>query len=292
MRILVTGGAGFIGSHLTDKLIALGHEVAVVDNLQTGYREQVNPEAEFFQVDVTHPGRMATTFNLVKPEKVFHLAAIARTPWCIDDPILAGEVNSHGTLVVLEVARHHGVKRVVLASSNVIYAAYTPYRASKEMVILWARVYAEMYGQSVIPLVFSNVYGPRQSEEGPSPNVFAALRKCKREKGCLEITGDGEQSRDFTHVSDIVRGLIAASESDHCGPIDLCTGMNWSLNQVAAMFGGPVKYLPERPGDVKHIRQDPRDAERILGWKAKVALAEGIRDCLDKEGEWDTNRSQ
>jgi UDP-glucose 4-epimerase len=277
MKYLVTGGAGFIGSHLTDKLIAEGQEVIVLDNLRSGARQNLNPKAQFVEANLS-------SFSipcLSSCDGVFHLAAIARTPWCLSDPLLASFVNAHGTVCLLEACRKaKGKMRVVLASSNVVYAAYTPYRATKEMTEMWAKVYRESYGLSTICLRFSNVYGPRQSESGPSPNVFAALRKSKREYGFMEIAGDGEQSRDFTHVSDIVRGLILAMESDYRGTLDLCTGKNWTLNQVAEMFGGAVRYIPERPGDVKHIFQDPTGAEKILGWKAKVELSEGIKDCL------------
>lgn len=280
MRIIVTGGAGFIGSHLTDRLCADGLEVVVVDNLRSGFREQINAKAQLYEADITNPIVLTSLFESFKPEIVVNLAAIARTPWCIEDPMLAGSVNSQGTLTVLECARQANVRRCVLASSNVVYAFYGPYRASKEMVESWGRVYFEQYQQSVICLRFSNVYGARQSEQGPSPNVFAALRKSKREKGFLEITGNGEQSRDFTHVSDIVEGLVAAAHSTYCGVLDLCTGKNWTLNQVAEMFRGEVHYLPERIGDVKHIRQDAGPAKEILGWEAKVELPQGIRDCL------------
>ena len=280
MKYLVTGAAGFIGSHLTDALIAQGHEVVAVDNLLSGYREQINENAAFVGLEITRYEVLARLMKDEMPDGVFHCAAIARTPWCIEDPLLASLTNAHGTACVLEASRQAKVKRVVLCSSNVVYAAHTAYRATKEMLELWGRCYKESYGMSVIALRFSNVYGPRQSEEGPSPNVFAALRKSKKDYGCLRITGDGTQSRDFTHVYDIVRGLLAAMKSEVCGVVDLCTGKNWTLNQVAEMFGGPVEYLPERPGDVKHILQDPRDAEKLLGWKYSIELPDGIKDCL------------
>ena len=280
MKYLVTGAAGFIGSHLTDALIQQGHQVVAVDNLLSGYRENVHPDANFIGLEITRYEPLARLMQEEKPNGVFHCAAIARTPWCIDDPLLASLTNAHGTACVLEAARKAKVKRVVLSSSNVIYAAMMAYRATKEMLELWAEVYRESYGLSVICLRFSNVYGPRQSEEGPSPNVFAALRKCKKEKGYLEITGDGEQSRDFTHVYDIVKGQIAAMNSTTCMTIDLCTGKNWTLNEVAKMFGGEVRYLPEREGDVKHIRQDPTGAQLLLGWTSTIDLPDGIKDCL------------
>jgi UDP-glucose 4-epimerase len=211
---------------------------------------------------------------------VFLTAAIARTPWCIDDPLLCYHTNVIGALNVLEACRRKNVKRVVLSSSNVVYAFDTPYRTSKEALERLGDTYVKMYGQSVISLRYSNVYGPRQLETGPSPNVFAALRKAKRELGKLLITGDGEQSRDFTHVYDIAAGNCAAALSNYCGTVDLCTGVNTSLNTVAKYFNCPVEYIPERPGDIKHIVQDPNPAKEILGWEAQVKLAQGIRDVL------------
>jgi UDP-glucose 4-epimerase len=279
-KYLVTGGAGFIGSHLVDRLIEDGHEVIVIDDLSSGHAWQVNRFAQLIRARLNFHWDGNWLRTMCGVDTVFHLAAMARTPWCLDDPIAASMSNAHSTACVLEACRHAKVRRVVLASSNVVYAAYTPYRATKEMTEMWARVYGESYGLSTICARFSNVYGPRQSESGPSPNVFAALRKSKKEKGYMEITGDGEQSRDFTHVADIVRGLRQCNESDYRGVLDLCTGKNWTLNQVAKMFGGEVRYVPERPGDVKHIVQDPKPAEEILGWKYKIELTDGIKDCL------------
>lgn len=278
MKYIVTGGAGFIGSHMVDLLVDLGHEVVVIDTLLSGYRSQVNRAAELVVGDI----RKKYIYPIVKgADGVFHFAAIARTPWCIDDPIQAATVNSLGTANVLEAARQGKVPRVVLSSSNVVYAAHTPYRATKEMGEMWGRVYAELYGLSNISLRYSNVYGKRQSELGPSPNVFAAFRKSKREDGTVSITGDGEQSRDFTHVSDIVAGNLLAMRSKHVGVLDLCTGKNWTMNEIVVnMFKAEVKYIPERKGDVKHIVQNPEPAKEILGWEAKVALPTGIKDCL------------
>lgn len=278
MQYIVFGGAGFIGSHMTDLLIAEGHEVTVVDNLLSGYMENVNPKAKFVKADIRY-------LTDIKPlvegaDGVFVYAAIARTPWCIEDPILCHDTNVTGTLNILTACRIAGVKRVVLSSSNVVYAFETPYRASKLMVELYAETFNKMYGQNIVCLRYSNVYGKRQSEEGPSPNVFAALRKSKKEHGKLFITGDGEQSRDYTHVSDIVQGGLLAMKSDYKGVVDLCTGVNVSLNEVAKYFGCPVEYIPERAGDIKHIKQDPKPAKELLGWEAKTKLKEGIKDVL------------
>jgi UDP-glucose 4-epimerase len=280
MKYLVTGGAGFIGSHLVDKLVEIGHEVVVVDNFLSGLMSQINSKAGLHACDIRTEEFLAVVQHY-RPDGIFHFAAIARTPWCIDDPVLAAEVNAMGTMKVLEAGRRAGVKRFVLSSSNVVYAAYTPYRATKEMGEMWGRVYNDLYGQSVISLRYSNVYGTRQQETGPSPNVFASFRKSIREKGYAVVTGDGEQTRDFTHVSDIVEGNIAAMQSEYKGVLDLCTGTNWSMNQVVRdMFKAKIFYAPEREGDVKHIFQDAKPASNILGWKAKVYLPDGIKDCL------------
>lgn len=277
MNSLVTGGRGFIGSHLVDALVERGDHVLVIDNGMTG--SNVNPAA--FDVIADIRGCRFLAAYMAGIDRVFHMAAIARTPWCIDDPVLCYETNVMGTLRVLEAARASKVRRVVLSSSNVALAFPTPYWSTKRALEDLVRVYSELYGLSVIGLRYSNVYGKRQREDGPSPNVFAALRKQKRELGHLVITGDGEQSRDFTHVSDIVKGNLLAAASEWCGVLDLCTGRNHTMNDVAALFGAPVKYVPDRPGDIKHIYQDRLAALETLGWKAAVRLEDGIEDVLE-----------
>lgn len=281
MKYLVTGGAGFIGSHLVDKLIDQGHEVIVIDNLLSGCEQYVNAKAVFHKCDIRNLNEILQHFEGV--DGVFHLAAIARTPWCIEDPVLAYQTNVMGSLNVLEAARTKGINRVVMTSSNVVYAFFTPYRSTKEALEALGKVYTDMYGMSVICLRNSNVYGSRQSELGPSPNVFSALRKCKKTNGYIEVTGDGEQSRDFTHVSDIVAGHIAAMNCKENGVFDLCTGVNHTLNEVARFFDCPVVYVPDRPGDIKHIHQDPKPAFDMLKWKAVVQLTDGIKDFFSDE---------
>jgi UDP-glucose 4-epimerase len=278
---IVTGGAGFIGSHLVDALVEHNY-VMVVDNLASGFYDQINPKAARVKEDITDYEAISKVIEAWGPfEGIYHMAAIARTPQTISDPLLTNRVNVGGTLNVLELARQHKIPRTILSSSNVVYAAQTPYRASKEMGEMWGKVYNELYGVSNLSLRYSNVYGPRQSELGPSPNVFASLRKTLREKGYVEITGDGNQTRHYTHVSDIVRGLRAAMDSDSCGDaIDLAHSTSWSMNDVAKMFQAEVRYLPERFGDIQHIPQDPTRAKEILEWEAKVDLPEGIKDCL------------
>jgi UDP-glucose 4-epimerase len=278
---IVTGGCGFIGSHMVDKLVSLGYKVIVLDNLLTGNIENLNQEAIFENVDITNFELVQNVINKYDMiDGIFHFAAIARTPWCIEDPLLCYNTNVIGTINILEVSRKKNIKRVVLSSSNVVYAFLTPYRTSKEALEGLALSYHRMYNMSVIALRYSNVYGKRQSETGPSPNVFAALRKSKKELGKLIITGDGTQTRNYTHVSDIVNGNLLSMFNEYCGIIDLCTGKSIPLNYAAKFFECPIEYIDERPGDVKHIIQSPENAFNILGWKALKELEEGICDVL------------
>jgi UDP-glucose 4-epimerase len=278
---IVTGGCGFIGSHMVDKLVSLRYKVIVLDNLLSGNIENLNQEAIFENVDITNCELLQNVVDKYDNiDGIFHFAAIARTPWCIEDPLLCYKTNVMGTINVLEVARKKNIKRVVLSSSNVVYAFLTPYRTSKEALEGLALAYNKMYNMSVIALRYSNVYGKRQSETGPSPNVFAALRKSKKELGKLIITGDGTQTRNYTHVSDIVTGNLLSMFHDYCGIIDLCTGKSIALNYAAKFFDCPIEYIDERPGDVKHIIQSPENAYNILGWKALKELEEGICDVL------------
>jgi UDP-glucose 4-epimerase len=278
---IVTGGCGFIGSHMVDRLISLGYKVIVLDNLLSGNIENLNNNAILENVDITNYNLLQNVIDKYdNVDGIFHFAAIARTPWCIEDPLLCYNTNVIGTLNILEVGRKKNIKRIVLSSSNVVYAFLTPYRTSKEALEGLALSYNKMYNMSVIALRYSNVYGKRQSETGPSPNVFAALRKSKKELGKLIITGDGTQTRNYTHVSDIVNGNLLSMFNDYCGIIDLCTGKSIPLNYAAQFFDCPIEYINERPGDVKHIIQSPEGAYNVLGWKALTELEDGIRDVL------------
>jgi len=278
---IVTGGCGFIGSHMVDKLVSLGYKVIVMDNLLSGNIKNLNANAILENVDITNYQLLENVVNKYDNiDGIFHFAAIARTPWCIEDPLLCYNTNVIGTINILEIGRKKNIKRIVLSSSNVVYAFLTPYRTSKEALEGLAFSYNKMYNMSVIALRYSNVYGKRQSETGPSPNVFAALRKSKKELGKLIITGDGTQTRNYTHVSDIVNGNLLSMFHDYCGVIDLCTGKSIPLNYAAKFFDCPIEYINERPGDVKHIIQSPEEAYNILGWKALVELEDGISDVL------------
>ncbi|HTR18385.1 MAG TPA: NAD-dependent epimerase/dehydratase family protein [Candidatus Paceibacterota bacterium] len=278
MKYIVAGGQGFIGSHIVDALLKDGHGVTVIDNGLCG--DNKNAGATYVTADIRRIEDIEKHFDGV--DGAFCTAAIARTPWCIEDPVLCYETNVLGSLNVLEAARRKGVKRVVLSSSNIVYAAETPYKQSKLAMEAIAAVYASLYGLSNVCLRYSNVYGTRQREDGPSPNVFASFRKTLRETGHITLTGDGEQSRDFTHVSDVARANLLAMKSTYNGePIDVCTGRNVTMNYVAKeLFKAPIEYIGDRKGDIKHIIQKPERAGELLGWKPTVALEEGVKDVL------------
>ncbi len=275
MNVLVTGGLGFIGSHLCDQLWQDGHSVTVIDNRSNNARV-----GEHICADICH--------FLVRPDLkamdcVFHLAAVSRTPPAVSDPLRCHEVNATGTLHLLEKCRRECPDaRIVVASSNVVYGAWTAYKASKLAAENYVSVYNELYGMNSIALRFANTYGPHMRWDDVA--CFASLRRSMVEKGYLEITGDGEQSRDWVHVQDIVAGCLAAARSEFRGVLDLCSGVNHTMNEVAKFFPCPVRYGPKRIGDIEHIVQSPREAEAILGWTAKVKLAGGIQDVIRGRG--------
>jgi UDP-glucose 4-epimerase len=277
VRVVVTGGRGFIGSHIVDALVERGDEVFVFDMEVSGDNE--NPGASYFKFALDR----TWTELLQGVSAVFHCAAIARTPWCIEDPVLAWETNTLGSVRLLEACRKAQVPRVVLSSSNVVYNPGNPYAASKTAMEEAAAVYTKLYDLSTVCLRYANTYGPRQREDGIGPNVFPALRKSLREDGFIRISGNGEQSRQFIHVSDVVRANLLAAVQDVTGNFDICTGTNTSMLEIARMLKAPIQHVPEREGDIKHIRQDPVPAIEQLGFVSTVKLYDGIWDCFDRE---------
>jgi UDP-glucose 4-epimerase len=278
MKILVTGGAGFIGSHLVDRLIAEGHDVTVLDNFLTGKKENLNPKAKLIEADITDFDSIEKYFKDI--DAVFHMAAVARMAWAFDVPRLTTQTNVFGTVNVLDAARAHNVKRFINSSSYSIGALINPYAISKFSAEEFVRIYNEVYGLPTISLRYANVYGKRQSEEGTGLNLVASLKRSKREDGKIWITGDGTQTRDQIHVSDIVDANILALASIWNGHLDICTGKNISLNELAALFNCPIEYRPAKKADPKDYHPDPKPAEKILGFRAKIKLEEGIKDVL------------
>jgi len=282
-KAFITGVAGFIGSHLADYLLDQGWEVHGMDNLLTGDRANINPKVIYHEGDIINKYELDYFVkNAGEIDCLFHLAAIARTLWTVDEPLLANEINITGTLNVLLAAKEAKVKKVVYASSNIVYAEDTPYRVTKLAGEGYMRAFDKLFDLPTLSLRFSNAYGSlRQSEKGPAINCIASLRKSKRENGYVWITGDGEQSRDFTHVLDIAEACFLAAQSPLRGTeVDICTGKNTTMNTIAKYFQCPIEYVPDRPGDVKHITQDPSRAEVLLGFTARRALEYNIQVYL------------
>ena len=291
-KAVVTGGAGFVGSHLTDTLVAEGYAVAVVDDLSAGKRENVNEAAKLHVMDVRDSKALAPIFAGV--DYVFHLAALPRVQYSIDFPEETNSVNVGGTLAVLKAAKDAGVKRVVYAASSSAYGnqeklpltedmppePLSPYALQKHVGELYARVFSEVYSLPTVSVRYFNVYGPRLDPEGAYALVIGKFLKQKKEGGALTVTGDGEQTRDFTHIRDIVRGTMLAATSDTVGKgevINLGRGEETSINQLAALIGGPVTHIAPRL-EPKHTRADISKAKALLGWAPEVALEDGIAE--------------
>lgn len=277
MKVLVTGSAGFIGSHLVDYLIEQGYEVVGIDNFLTGDKVNVNPKSTFYEADIRDLKQMQDIFEAEKPEWVFHIAANPRTQLSVTDPILDNDINITGTLNILLVSRDTEVKKVIFASSCILYSPNTPYYVSKLAGEEYMKVFCTLYGLQTISLRYSNVYGStRQSEKGSSINAIANLRKTKRETGRIWISGDGKQTRDWTHVQDICRASLLAIKSNATGVYDICTGVNHAMNEVASYFQCPIDYVPDLPGDCKHLSalQDPQPAYKAFGYKYTIPFNE------------------
>jgi len=295
MKFLVTGGAGFIGSHLVDALIAGGHEVKVIDNLLTGKREYLNPKAEFLELDIRNLDEIRPHFDGV--EAVFHLAALPRIPISIEKPAETHAINATGTLNVLIASRDAGVKKVIYSASSSAYgnqdklplredmpaSPLNPYAVQKYVGELYCRIFSELYGLKTVSLRYFNVYGPRQHTDGAYAPVMGIFLRQKANGELLTVTGDGEQTRDFIHVSDVARANLLAYESGKARKgevINIGGGKNYSVNAIARLVGGKISYIPERPGETRHTLADITLAKKLLGWEPQVDIEEGIKVLL------------
>lgn len=254
MKVLISGVAGFVGSHLADYLIEQGYEVVGVDNFLTGSPENINSKVIFYKADIRDFDGIHAIFNLEKPEWVFHEAANPRTFLSIEDPLLDEGINITGTLNMLIASRDAKVKKFMFASSCIINSPNTPYYVSKLAGEEYCKIFNKLYDLPTICLRYSNVYGSlRQSEKGSWINAIASLHKSKRDTGRIWISGDGEQARDWTHVKDVARANLLAAKSNATGVFDICTGIETSMNKVAKYFNCPVDYIPDLKGDAKHL---------------------------------------
>jgi len=296
VKVVVTGGAGFIGSHVVDALIIKGFTVHVIDNLSSGKKEQVHPKAIFHKADIR---KLETIQPIIKGATyVFHLAAVPRVQYSIEHPAETNEVNVSGTLNVLIAAKEGGVKRVIYSASSSAYGDQkkmplvetmipnpkSPYGLQKHVGELYARVFSEVHGLETVSLRYFNVYGSRLDPSGAYALAIGKFLRQRKEGKSITIWGDGTQTRDFTHVRDVVRANLLASESKKVGKgevLNIGAGRNFSVNELAGLIGGKVVHEPPRiePHDTL---ADNSLAKKLLGWKPEVSLEEGIAE-LKKE---------
>lgn len=304
---LVTGAAGFIGSHLVDRLLAQGHRVVGLDNEATGRRENLaaalaNPAFAYHRVDVAEPDRLAGLFDGV--DRVYHLAGLADIVPSIQAPLDYHHANIQGTFCVLEAARLAGVKRFVYAASSSCYGiAETvptpetapirpmyPYALTKYMGELAVEHWSRTYGLPAVSLRLFNVFGPRSRTSGAYGAVFGVFLAQKLQNKPLTVVGDGKQTRDFTFVSDVVRAFDLAGASSLSGvALNVGSGGTYPVNLLVSLLGGgPVVHLPKRPGEPDVTFADTAKIERMLGWKAEVPFADGVAVMLEHIEDWRT----
>ncbi len=300
-NVLVTGGAGFIGSHLVDRLIAEGFGVAVVDDLTNGRREYLNPKAHFYGIGIGSP-KLDIVFAAERPDVVFHLAAHIDARVSVTDPIHDAEVNVHGSLRVLEECLKHRVKKIVFASSGgAIYhdtkkfptpeteapSPLTPYGVSKLAFEHYLHAAWHHFKLPYVALRYSNVYGPRQDQKGEG-GVVGVFCKMLRDGQRPKIFGDGTQTRDFLYVDDAVEANLTAMRSAKVGIYHIATGKETDVKTVAHLAAEAFGWTrgfgkgPAPAGDVRRSCLDARRARKELGWSAKTKFGVG----LGKTAEW------
>jgi UDP-glucose 4-epimerase len=292
--VLVTGGAGFIGSHLADALLERGFTVRVLDNFLTGSRKNLNPRAELIEADMRE--RAATEPAFAGVDCVFHTAALPRVGLSIERPVETHLVNVVGTLNVLMAARAAGVRRVVYSGSSSVYGEQprspltetmtpnplSPYALQKLMGEEYVRMFHRLYGLGALSLRYFSVYGPRMDLEGAYATVIGAFLRARRAGRPLEIRGDGGQRRDFTHVRDVVRANLAAMDCalGDGSAINVGRGHALSVNRIAEIVGGPRVNVAPRPGEPRDTLADLARARAILGWSPEIETEDGVRELM------------
>ena len=294
-KCLVTGGAGFIGSNLVDALIEKGHEVLVIDNLSTGKRENLNPKAKFFEEDLRNFERIRPIFDGV--DFVFHEAALPRIPLSIAKPKETNDINVGGTLNALIASKEAGGKKIIYGASSSAYGRQSqlpiredmpclpinPYGLQKYVGELYCKVFYEIYGISTVSLRYFNVYGPRQPKEGAYVPVVGRFLTQKKEGQPLTVTGDGGQTRDFTHVYDVREANILAMESEKVGQgevINIGSSHNYSINELAKLISDKIDYIPLPAGEMRDTLADISKAKELLGWEPKEKMEDFIQFAL------------
>jgi UDP-glucose 4-epimerase len=298
VRILVTGGAGFIGSHVADGFRAAGHDVAVVDNLTTGDRANLDPTITLYEVDIREPG-LERVFTDFRPDVVDHHAAQANVPASLTDPVLDASINVLGGLNLLKLSAAHGVRKFIyISSGGAMYGEpdparlpvdesaparpLSPYGASKHALEAWLGVYQRTFGLDYTVLRYANIFGPRQGirEEGAVVAVFATRMATDQ---AVTIDGSGQQTRDFVYVGDCVTANVAALDRGSGQAVNIGTGTETSIQNIfdalaeVAGYSQQPAFGPARKGDVVRIALDPARAREHLGWEARMPLFDGLR---------------
>jgi UDP-glucose 4-epimerase len=302
MKALVTGGAGFIGSHLVEELVRLGHEVVVIDNLSSGRIENlstVSSRIEIIEADLSKNLDWERYFGGI--DWVFHLAALADIVPSIQDPDSYFASNVNGTYNLVRASQKAGVKRLIYVASSSCYGIpeqiptpeteplkpQYPYALTKsigeELVLHWT----DVYGLPALSLRFFNVYGPRSRTSGTYGAVFGVFLAQKLAEKPFTVVGDGEQTRDFTYVSDIVDALVTSAQSEFTGRVyNVGSGATVSVNRLVELLGGDKVHIPKRPGEPDCTFADISRIQKELGWQPKVSIEEGVANLLNNIDYW------
>lgn len=299
MKVLVTGGAGFIGSHVVDRYLADGCEVCVVDNLSTGRRANLNPRAIFYEVDIASL-EITQVIARERPEVINHHAAQIDVRKSVTDPVADCQTNIGGFLQLMEAARHYGCRKVIFASSGgTVYGEQeqfpatethptrpiSPYGIAKLTTELYLHFYAMQYGIASIVLRYANIYGPRQNADGEAGVVAIFARQMLADQQPM-LHGDGRQTRDFTYVGDVVVANRLALHSEATGAFNIGTGLEHDVHTLFRMMkelsnaSCPVLYGPPRMGEQSRSMLDFGRANALLGWRPTVSLFEGLRRTI------------
>jgi UDP-glucose 4-epimerase len=300
VKVLVTGGAGFIGSHVCDAFLRAGHEVIALDNLSSGKRENLDPQVRLAVMDIRSP-EAAELIRSERPQALCHLAAQMDVRRSVEDPRFDADANILGMLNLLEAARVSGVKKVIFSSTGgAIYGEQdvfpapeshatrpvSPYGVSKASGELYLGYYRAQYGLPYVALRYANVYGPRQNPHGEAGVVAIFSQRLVAGQGCT-IFGDGGQTRDFVFGPDVARANLLAFEKDYVGAINIGTGVETDINRLFALLAEaagsnqPVVHAPGKPGEQRRSCIDPSLARKVLGWEPTVGLAEGLRKTVE-----------
>jgi len=301
-KVIVTGGAGFIGSHLIERLLIKGYNITVMDNFSTGHLQNLDNLIERIQLidcNLSKPGNWQNLFNDV--DQVFHLAALADIVPSIENPDSYYKSNVNGTFNVLEACRKNQVKKIIYSASSSCYGIPNnyptletdeirpqyPYALTKylgeQLIMHWCNV----YDIQAVSLRFFNVYGPRSRTSGTYGAVFGVFLAQKLAGKPFTVVGDGTQTRDFTFVSDVVDAIIAASEANISGEIiNIGSDNTYSINRLVELLDGEVVYIPKRPGEPDCTWADISKAKKLIKWKPKISLEEGVKILLNNIEYW------